>query len=107
MHPPARCKPHRDVAHHKPSPTEYTLIPKQYFHSVMLRQSPSNNGSSPAEVFIPAEYFSTIITSPAAAVSRLETWSDSGSEQTYLCYFPARGINGLQPCLATTIDYSP
>src|ERR1051325_12112276 len=62
----------------------------------MLCQSPSSNGSSPAEVFIPAEYFSTIITSPAAAVSILETWSDSASEETYPFYSPARDFDGLQ-----------
>src|ERR1051325_7651080 len=62
----------------------------------MLCQSPSSNGSSPAEVFIPAEYLSTVITSPAAAVSRLETRSSSASEETYIFYSPAKDFDGLQ-----------
>src|ERR1043165_2313568 len=38
----------------------------------------------------PAGYLSTIIASPATAVSGLETWSDSASEETYLFYFPSQ-----------------
>src|ERR1043165_1210302 len=34
--------------------------------------------------------------SPAAAVSRLETWSDSASEEIYIFYSPARDSDGLQ-----------
>src|ERR1043165_2765681 len=34
--------------------------------------------------------------SPAVAVSRLETWSDSASEETYIFYSPARDSDGLQ-----------
>src|ERR1043165_5208532 len=61
----------------------------------MLHQSPSNNDSSPAEVS-PVKYLSAIITSSAAAVFRLETWSDSASEETYIFYSPARDFDGLQ-----------
>src|ERR1044072_7475426 len=34
--------------------------------------------------------------SPAAEMSRLETWSDSASEATYIFYSPARDSDGLQ-----------
>src|ERR1044072_5601579 len=43
----------------------------------------------------------------ATTISRLDTWSDSASEEIYNFYSPARGINGLQPCLPATIKYSP
>src|ERR1051325_1103073 len=59
------------------------------------RQPPGSDDSSPAEVS-PAGYLSTIITSPAAAVSRLETWSDSASEETCISYSPVRDFDGLQ-----------
>src|ERR1043165_4218114 len=58
----------------------------------------------------PAEYLSTIIIPPATAISRLETWSDSASEEIYIFYSPARGFSG-HPALITlfprTIKYSP
>src|ERR1051325_3682902 len=44
----------------------------------------------------PAKYLSTIITSLAAAVSGLETWSDSASEETYIFYSPTRDFDRLQ-----------
>src|ERR1044072_5619483 len=44
----------------------------------------------------PVEYLSTIIIPPAAAISRLETWSDSASEETYISYSPAGGFDKLQ-----------
>src|ERR1051325_2748915 len=64
--------------------------------------SPDIPGSLRAITFHPqqrylslAEYLSTNTIPPATAISRLETWSDSASEEIYNFYSPARGINGL------------
>ena len=64
--------------------------------------SPDSSISSSSAVLSPTE---TSILSrmrfdnslfPAAAVSRLETWSDSASEETYIFYSLARDFDGLQ-----------
>src|ERR1044072_6776218 len=62
----------------------------------MLRQSPSSSTSSPAEISISSKYASAIPLSPAAVVSRLETWSGSAPEETYASYTSARNSDGLQ-----------
>src|ERR1044072_9274261 len=50
----------------------------------------------PPETFILSRIRFNHPLSPAAAVSRLETWSDSASEETYICYSSARDSDGPQ-----------
>src|ERR1044072_5804027 len=40
------------------------------------------------EVFIPSRISPSDYHSPAATISRLETWSDSASEETYVSFIP-------------------
>src|ERR1044072_978015 len=58
--------------------------------------SSSSAALSPIETFILSRMRFNHPLSPAAAVSRSETWSDSAPEETYILYSPARDFNGLQ-----------
>src|ERR1044072_2143095 len=58
--------------------------------------SSSSAALSPIETFILSRMRFNHPLSPAASVSRSETWSDSASEETYILYSPARDSNGLQ-----------
>src|ERR1044072_1622017 len=93
MHSPAEYNPHKDTTHYNFSPAEYEFPSTSPDVSNFIVIS---NFISRRRHLSPTGCVSVVPFSPAAAVSRLETWSDSASEETYISYSPARDFDGLQ-----------
>src|ERR1051325_11393603 len=82
MHSPAEYNPHQSTNF-----LPLVLISQLHRQLAIL---------SLAETFIPNRMRFDNSLSPTAAVSRLGTWSDSASEETYILYSPVRDSDGLQ-----------